>query len=366
MEINDVWLKFLRDQYPPSSRIKLRSMKDPYRPVEPGTMGILRCIDDMGTFHVDWDNGRRLGLIPSEDSFSVLPPKLKMVKLYMPLTAHRVEYGEGGDGDSLTGKELCQYEDKILEALDDNCEYEEAERGIMHWYGEDDTVDLKVYSVVFSAEQREGQLWRVAECQIFGELQPHEMDALKEYIEGQASDGWGEGFEQTAINIGDADLYVHLWNTDKKWKLMTEEEFMSRNQNEIRVLYVQPGEYPEERTIKADLSTYQSLVDGTIEVVYPWSDYACIVCNDEGKIRGMPLNRELEEYDIMAGPFFVCGLKDDDFCSLTDAQLKKYEELYHDPKVFEWTPFGIASRPCTPEQYKAIMFLHDNQKRGER
>lgn len=143
---------------------------------------------------------------------------------------------------------------------------------------------------------------------------------------------------------------------------------MNRNEkeNEIRVLYVQPGEYPEERTIKAELSNYQALVDGTIEVVYPWSDYACIVCNDEGKINGMPLNRELEDYDILAGPFFVCGLKDDDFCSLTDIQIKKYEELYHDPKVFTRTPIGIMGLPCTPDQYKAMMFKSDKPGKEER
>ena len=140
----------------------------------------------------------------------------------------------------------------------------------------------------------------------------------------------------------------------------------SNKENGIRVLYVQPGEYPEERIAKAELSEYQALVEGSIEVVYPWRDHACIVCNDEGKVNGMPLNRELEDYDILAGPFFVCGLKDDDFCSLTDAQLQKYERLYHDPTVFTRTPMGIMSLPCTPDQYKAAMTKNGRADKGER
>ena len=62
----------MKEPYPPGTRIQLDYMGDDPRPIEPGTKGTVRTVDDMGTVHCNFDNGRNLGLVPGEDSFHVI------------------------------------------------------------------------------------------------------------------------------------------------------------------------------------------------------------------------------------------------------------------------------------------------------
>ena len=65
-------VEFTRSCYPPGMRIVLSRMNDPFSPVEPGTRGTVRYVDDAGQIGVAWDNGRSLSLIPGVDSFRKL------------------------------------------------------------------------------------------------------------------------------------------------------------------------------------------------------------------------------------------------------------------------------------------------------
>lgn len=63
--------KRYKEQYPKGTRLELISMEDP-QAVSPGTRGTVQFVDDIGSIHMNWDNGRTLALVPKEDSFRKL------------------------------------------------------------------------------------------------------------------------------------------------------------------------------------------------------------------------------------------------------------------------------------------------------
>ncbi len=109
----------------------------------------------------------------------------------------------------------------------------------------------------------------------------------------------------------------------------------------MKVLVIEPGECPVEKEIGSSLEDMQRLVGGCIQVVYPFPEEVALVCNEEGKLQGLPLNRALrdaggEVYDIISGTFFLCAAPADSesFESLTEDQAKKYSALFHSPETF--------------------------------
>ena len=65
-------VEWLKERYPEGTRICLDRMNDDPFPVESGTFGRVDHVDDIGTVHCVFDNGRTLGVIPGVDDFHVI------------------------------------------------------------------------------------------------------------------------------------------------------------------------------------------------------------------------------------------------------------------------------------------------------
>lgn len=77
----------------------------------------------------------------------------------------------------------------------------------------------------------------------------------------------------------------------------------------------------------------QQAVGGSIEAVYPYEDPVAVICNEEGKLIGLPTNRALKDedgniYDILAGKFLIVGLGEENFSDLSPDLMAKYKEKF--------------------------------------
>ena len=123
---------------------------------------------------------------------------------------------------------------------------------------------------------------------------------------------------------------------------------------EITVVLLEPGKMARIAQIDASLEGLQKTVGGYIEAVYPFEDEACIICNEEGKLLNLPLNRgiwmEGQMTDIIAGTCFVCNTSKDNFSSLTKKQQAEYLQMFQYPERFMKINNEIVAMPYKPAQ----------------
>ena len=124
----------------------------------------------------------------------------------------------------------------------------------------------------------------------------------------------------------------------------------------MKVLLVKPGEYAREAEIGNNLESMQQTVGGWIEEYMPFEDEVALVCNEEGKMHGLDLNRAIysengEIMDIIAGDFFVCyaPIESENFQSLPNDLMTKYEKKFKYPEQFFRSEDGIKAVRFTPE-----------------
>ncbi|MFR7457513.1 MAG: hypothetical protein ACLUUH_01570 [Acutalibacteraceae bacterium] len=109
-----------------------------------------------------------------------------------------------------SGVDMAYYEESIREAVEQRDSDDGA--NLMPYFDENRNpgVKKKVLSAVPTVEIRDGELMGCTTVKLKEPLTEAEMQDLQDYLKGQFSDGWGEGFEQQEIQTGDGVLYVHF------------------------------------------------------------------------------------------------------------------------------------------------------------
>lgn len=118
----------------------------------------------------------------------------------------------------------------------------------------------------------------------------------------------------------------------------------------MKILLCEPGKLAYEKDIPHTLETMQELVGGLITAVYPYEEPVAVVCNDEGLLLGLPLNRKLDDYTIIAGTFFVCGLGVENFTDLSPELMKKFKEKLLYPHMIFQAGSEMIAVPYNPEE----------------
>ena len=166
-----------------------------------------------------------------------------------------------------------------------------------------------------------------------------------------------EGYVRVASERWDRQFNGELDDIPDEYRITGSGEAAERDST-IAVLVVEPGKEPYVKEIDSDLKSLQHEVGGCIEAIYPYEDPVALVCNEEGKLEGLPLNRALRDedgdiYDVVAGAFMVVGLTDDSFGSLTVEQMQKFSDLFKVPEQFVKLGDKIVAIPMiSKEQQK--------------
>ena len=140
---------------------------------------------------------------------------------------------------------------------------------------------------------------------------------------------------------------------------------MNEQNEKLRVILLKPGELAEIVEIDDNLESMQRLVEGNIEEYMPFEDASdprigdcAVVCNEEGKMRGMELNRGISDQngrlqDIIAGPFFICyaPVESEKFMSMPPDLEEKMRKKFEFPERFFVSGNGIRSRKTEPKKH---------------
>lgn len=149
-----------------------------------------------------------------------------VTKFYCPLLAriHDDEYGELEEiGDWAIKAARYEIEDALKAA-------QSPAEEMADYITDNPSVNEKLVSAEWLIEEINGTVYGKIECRSVLPFTPEEIEALRDGITGQNSDGFGEGFEQQPIKTNEGELFVSFWHSGDGYFVRTEEEMLSELQ----------------------------------------------------------------------------------------------------------------------------------------
>ncbi len=145
---------------------------------------------------------------------------------YCPLVARvysRNEYGDYNDfPDEYDGSYLAPYEERIRELI-----YREEARddeNLAEYFDGSNSISAKLKEIHFGTQNVCDTLYGHIRTELTDPFTADEEVEFKAWLEGQCSDGYGEGLEQRPISIEDGEMFVSFWN-DENYFLLGSDEF---------------------------------------------------------------------------------------------------------------------------------------------
>ena len=140
--------------------------------------------------------------------------------LYSEESEWEEEWSESDEyGMPLDGTELADYEEVIREELE-----RYGEDDLMQYFDGSESIQEKIQSAVVTIENKDGILYGCTKLELNEFLSQEELQEFTEYITGQYSDGWGEGFEQRDIKVDGGTMNVHFWHPNMEQPKMYEKK----------------------------------------------------------------------------------------------------------------------------------------------
>ena len=146
---------------------------------------------------------------------------------YCPLVANvysRDEYGNMEEyPDEYDGSYLAPYEERIRELI--RLEDARDEDNLAAYFDGSNGAVGKLKEVHFSTQNVDGVLYGCIRAELTAPFTADEEAEFKDWLEGQCSDGYGEGLEQRSIRVEDGDMYVSFWHGGDDWFMLNGDEF---------------------------------------------------------------------------------------------------------------------------------------------